>query len=620
MAAGEVWQFPERFRDRLVPGHRSQLSLADTLVDIQVIGIGWVHLAEGPREVVLQRAVVYAAGSTTLVYRWIDPASGVLAEVEGSGVPGLTGLQSVVRGSVSGGAINAAADLKIYSDEVIQPVETYITYGWDLGENTQVSSLTPEAHANIGDLIAADSWDFSSNTAGTSVAQTERSVSSAETCNYNQCGYDLPGTKLTRQDHGFDGVDGVTNNQVTEVSEDGSGITVWLRAGRQQEGVTGAFGVGETGFCWITDATETRTPVRLWEFAHQDAEGWYLQAGDAWTDGPFNCQQSLLSYSNGCGSGSWPTELYVDSCSGFSGTQSGEVIKGGVVTLPSGHTLNALLVRTVAEYCVYASGSCLFAVDDVRTVIYLWQVPELGTVVLLQSFQSAPDFTSFTELENTNITFGLFPPLSVTVTGSAVASVDLAWNPGNDTSYIDGYKLYWGTSSGSLTPYTFNSVDNAGQVSITDTTATISGLDPDTDYFFAVTSTSDYQSPDSGLVVRHESMLYPTQVSGDPDHVYPVEVMAHTSCGGTIPTVEAQNLVLEKLGSQVELCWDAAEDSCLEGYDVLGSDTSDSAGGFSVIGTTDGATTCWQGNPSQSYFIVTVRGAGSSGPWGHYGQ
>jgi hypothetical protein len=288
------------------------------------------------------------------------------------------------------------------------------------------------------------------------------------------------------------------------------------------------------------------------------------------------------------------------------------------VTLPSGHTLNALLVRTVAEYCVYASGSCLFAVDDVRTVVYLWQVPELGTVVLLQSSQSAPDTTSFTTLENTNITFGLFPPLSLSVTGSGNASVDLAWNPGNETSFIDGYKIYWGTTSGALTPYMFNSVDNAGQVSITDTTATIFGLDADTDYFFAVVSTSDYQSPDSGLVVRHESMLYPTQVSGDPDHVYPVEVMAHTSCGGTIPTVE--NLVLDKSGSQVELCWDAAEDSCLEGYDVLGSDTPDSAAGYSVIGTTDGATTCWLGSPPEGFFIVIARGAAGGGPWGHYGQ
>lgn len=619
-ADSEVWRHPERFRDRLTPGHRSRLVLDESIREIQVVGIGWAHLPGGPREVVLQRAVIHAAGGPTLAYRWVDPSAGVVAEVRGDGEPGLAGITTVFGGSVNDGVIEAAADLKIYSDEVVKPVETDLLYGWDLGENTTVSSLTPDAYATIGDLIGAAAWDFSGNTAGTIVAQTERNVSAAETCNFDQCGYNLPGVKLGRQDHGFDGVDGITNNQVTEAIQDGSGVTVFLRAGRQSEGETGAFGTGETGFCWTTDASETRTPVRLWRFGHQDADGWYMQAGDAWSDGPFNCEQSLYNYSNGCGSGTWPSELYVKSCSGFSGTQSAEVIKGGVVTLPSGHTLNALLVRTLAEFCVYTGSSCFLATDDVRTVVYLWQVPELGTVVLLQSFQSVADTTSFTTLQNTNITFGLFPPVSITTTGAGTASVDLSWNPGNNTTYIDGYRIYWDTDSGSATPYAFNSVDNPGQVSITGTTATISGLDPDTDYFFTVASYSDYVSPDSGLTVRHESILYPTQVSGDPDHVYPVEVMARTGGSGCVPTEEVQNLSLGKSGGQIQLCWDAPPEPCLSGYDVHGSSTAESAAGFTVLGSTDAVTTCWTGDPVEDFFLITVRGAGGNGPWGHYGQ
>jgi hypothetical protein len=360
--------------------------------------------------------------------------------------------------------------------------------------------------------------------------------------------------------------------------------------------------------------------VRLWEFGHQDADGWYMQAGDSWSDGPFNCEQSLFNYSNGCGSGGIGSELYVKSCSGFSGTQSAEVIKGGVVTLPSGHTLNALLVRTLAEFCVYLSGACLFATDDVRTVVYLWQVPELGTVVLLQSDQFVADTTSFTTLLNTNITFGLFPPLSITATGAGTETVDLSWTPGNNTTYIDGYKVYWDTDSGSATPYAFNSVDNSNQITIAGTTATISGLVPDTDYFFTVASYSDYVSPDSGLTVRHESILYPPQVSGDPDHVYPVEVLARTGGGGCVPTAAVQNLVVGKSGGQFELCWDHTADSCNEGYEVFGSNTNDSAAGYSSLGTTDNATRCWIGGPAESNFIVTVRGVGGDGPWGHYGQ
>jgi hypothetical protein len=516
--------------------------------------------------------------------------------------------------------IAAAADLRIYSDQVIKPVETSLLYGWDLGENAPVSALTPEAYATIGNLIAASNWDFSGNTAGNIVGQTERNVSSAETCNFDQCGYTLPGAHLVREDHGFDGVDGFTNNQVTESTEDGSGVTVWLRAGRQKEGVPGGFGTGETGFCYTTDGGETRTPVALWKFGHQDVDGWYLQAGDAWTDGPFDCEQNVFNFSTGCGTGTYPTELYSYACSGSSGTQSSEVIKGGVVTLPSGHTLNGLLVRTVAEFCVSIFSSCFLPSDDVRTVVYLWQVPELGTVVLLQSFQSAPDTVSFTELQNTNIAFGLFPPLSITVTGAGESSVDLSWNPGNNTTYIHDYKIYWDTDSGSATPYAFNSVDNPAQASIAGTTATISGLDPDTEYFFTVTSLSDYESPDSGLVVRHESVVYPTQVSGDPDHVYPVEVMAQTAGAGCIPTEEVQNLVIGKVGADLEICWDAVTDPCLEGYDILGSDTVDSAAGFSTVGSTANATTCWTGNPAGTYFIVTARGSAGNGPWGHYGQ
>jgi len=629
-AAGEdvrYWLHPERFREKLTPGRRDSLVLRykdrsrpPLFVDLEVVGIGWADLPRGPRETVLQRAVLHEEEGPVLAYRWVDPDVGVVAEARGTGEPGLAGLSTVSSGFVSESVIAAAADLKIYSDELIKPVETTLIYGWDKGENTPVSSLTPEAYPTIGDLIAASTWDFSQNTSGTIVAQVQRDVTSGETCNYNQCGYNLPGAKLDREDHDFSGPNRVTNNQATEVTQDASGVTVWLRAGRQKEGVTGGFGTGETGFCFTTDGGVTRTPVALWRFGHQDPNGWYMQAGDTWTDGPFQCEQNLYNYSNGCGSGTFPTNLYTKACSGFSGTQSVEVIKGGVVTLPSGHTLNALLARTMAEYCVYTGSSCFLPTDDVRTVVYLWQVPELGTVVNLQSFQTVPDAASFTELQNTNIAFRLFPPLSITATGSDTVSVDLSWNPGNNTTYIDGYKVYWDTDSGAATPYAFNSVDNPGQAAITGTQATISGLDPDTLYYFTVTSLSDYTSPDSGLTVRHESIVYPTQVSGDPDHVYPVEVTARTAASGCVPTEEVQNLVFSKVGADQEICWDASMDPCLQGYDVLGSDTADSAAGFSTVGSTDAATTCWTGNPAGKYFLVTVRGSGGNGPWGHYGQ
>ena len=41
-----------------------------------------------------------------------------------------------------------------------------VSYGWDKGPNTSVASLTPQGYATTGDLIAADSWDFSGDTSG----------------------------------------------------------------------------------------------------------------------------------------------------------------------------------------------------------------------------------------------------------------------------------------------------------------------------------------------------------------------------------------------------------------------------------------------------------------------
>jgi len=48
------------------------------------VGLGWIHLPSGPREVVLQRALLSEdglSGPAILIHRWIDPRAGVVAEV-----------------------------------------------------------------------------------------------------------------------------------------------------------------------------------------------------------------------------------------------------------------------------------------------------------------------------------------------------------------------------------------------------------------------------------------------------------------------------------------------------------------------------------------------------------
>ncbi|HET9480990.1 MAG TPA: hypothetical protein VFP98_04470, partial [Candidatus Polarisedimenticolia bacterium] len=427
------WLMPHRQETRgetLRPGARDRLELvesshgrADRLrIETEIVGIGWVHLPSGPRETVLQRALISREphglrGFTAerLAHRWIDPRAGVVAEVWGPPAASQSARTSVEGALVLEQMLLGAASLKIYVDELDQPPYTAIGYGWDRGSGTTVASLTPAGHTTIGQMIAADSWDFSANTSGIERASTTTPLDATETCNFNECGYNSPpappGTALDREDRAFSDPDTLFKiNTVTQTEERPADLTIWLRAGTQNEGRSGSLGTGESRFCYVTDASGTRTPVPLWRFSNQDSGGWFMQPGDpAWSGGPGGtCQQTL--FNEVCGGGGTFSRLYAKSCTGsdglfHTGTQGGRVIKGGVVTLPSGHTFNALVVSNIADFCVYLGSSCgsFGKVDEVRTVNYLWQVPWMGTVARLQSAQDVPDPDGFTTLAETDI-------------------------------------------------------------------------------------------------------------------------------------------------------------------------------------------------------------------------
>ena len=630
------------------------------LVTSEVVGIGWAHLPSGPREVVLERLLVLRDDlqgggfvPDRLAHRFIDPRAGVVAEISGPPTGDGRARLRVTEASVVEEVLAGAADVRLYVSDLWSTPLSDVLFSRDrvptdraactgsmtpfpcctgpqAGNCTPISVFTPAPGVTtIGDLIALSSWDFSGNTTGVEVGATTAPMNAQETCNVSQCGYTEAGAVLDRTDRSFDVPANLDKINASLVLEQRAADTViWLRAGSQHEGKSGTLGSGESRFCYVTFGGVTRTPAPLWLLTHQDMPGAerYILPGDSWTSTPFNCEQN--TFNQVCGQSQFLDKLYAKACdpSGSDpphlGTQSGAAIKNGVVTLPSGHTFNAMLARNVADFCVWTGSSCLtgFQVQAVRTVNYLWQVPVLGTVARLQSVINAPDLTSWTSVAEGIVAFGPFPPRSIQVTATSDTTVSLSWDPGLDTHRISGYKVYWDTDSGAVTPYAFNSAANPGQAAIAGTTAVLSGLAPGTTYYVTVTALSTFTDPSSNITTQYETMLYPTQVSGDPNFVYPIEATGTTTGGVCIPTAEVSGvMVSHATGGDITICWNAANDPCLVGYRILGANSPESAANYSTVADT-GLSTCWTGNPTGRFFLVVARGTGGTGPWGHYGQ
>jgi len=608
--------------------------------------VQWVNVAKGEvtlpwgtLEVTLQRGL--AGYDRTLIHRFFDPRLGVVAQISGPATIDGLARTSVDAASILSAGVDDAASLKLYVDEVNTPNAgspgAMLNLGWDRGPAVNVASLlgNNQGVTLMSHVIALDYWDFAPNTSGTNVAQVSVTLAAGESCNTGRCGYDL-GDKLGRQDRG----NGRRNNQITELQDrTPTDFTIWLRAGAQSEGVNLAFGNGETGFCWQgADSTaRPRKEVPLWRFSQQDGDGWFFDAPEAWTSATFACEQTLWNQvcqaAKSCGVCFLEPYLFrvkpcVDGVEGtFSGTQGADVLKGGVVKLPSGHRVNALLVRQVAEFCVYSGGGgifsddtgCVNVLDRVRTLVYLWQSPHIGTTVLLQTnpLQAAPeDKVSFSQLHETNINYGLFPPESIAVRQVGANSVQLWWDVGNVTSHVKDYKIYWDTDSGAATPYA-NSTVVAGPP------ATVAGLDPATTYYFTVVTRSDYTNPSTAVVTTMESLLFPKQVHGDPGFVYPVEVHATTTGGACAVSAQVEHLLLGKTVGQpltaasaadggVQFFWDPATDPCIDAYEVTWAGASPLPGGFGSIAQTIG--NAWTGDPPFGFFLIHGRGTGGIGP------
>jgi len=569
-----------------------------------------------------------------------------------------------------------AGGLRIYSDEILPPAFTSLGFGYDRDELCTVSfaacsadadcagglndfcgvsldSLTPGLQTDIWDLVCdpitpggsdcqATAWDFSGNNLTnfpgmTAFTTTLTEINADETCSSEKCGFAPPtGKLLGREDRGF-GADRVPTLTVQQL-EDRSpqDHTIWFRAGVRNEGVVGGLGKGESRICY----EQTDVPVvPLWQFPHCDAQGCYFQNGDSWapenaTTGlpeVFDCDNTIFNQvceqGGACGF-ACAINSYGDG--NFAGTLEGQVINEGTVTLPSGHTFRTLVIRTVAEFQTSAFASC-FLPQGVRTILYLWVVPGLTTVVRLQSTTLADGVQDFGAgedvLSEIDVKFGLFPPRSVAVGALTETSVELTWDPGllpDAEDRIDGFRVHWDTDSGNASPYAFDSVANPGQVSFAGAAATISGLSPGTTYFFTVTSVSTFSDQSASGSTTYQSMLFPEQIPAVPVDL-PVEVSATTTGGlnpaGAVPngddTPGTQLLLAKGAGNMLDLSWGAScrvTDTDYEIYEgTLGIPRS-----LTPVECTTLAATSFSiaSSPGGRFYLIVPANASSEGSYG----
>jgi len=597
------------------------------VLEVEPLGAGSVVVPAGEFRGVLRRERVRTDAGIAIQYRWVGPGNTTLALVRGpigEDKPVFTSASLVERLEAG----TPEVGLRIYRDEFITPTTfDRLTYGLDVSPsqdpNTVVplSGMTTQGYATGSALATATTWDFTPvlGLPNAVIAQTDVPVTLAETCNAARCGFNFVDTDfMSRQDNLASG-----SKTVAAFDINAAGDTVFLRAGAQYEGTN-----SESRFCY--DGLSDRGEVPQYRFQNPDGGRFFMQLGDpGWQGTTWSCDINL--FNTNCGAPEpfpKPVDNKVSPCSSYTGRFNFDIMSEGTVKLPSGHFADVLILRQVADFCVFlSSGSCGFSVQSVRQPVVLFMSPTAGTMVQVNGPLNAADFNSWTGVNESIVQFGLLPPLSIQVDATTATTVSLSWNPGNQLGFVDRAKVYWDTDSGNATPYAFNSDTNPGQVTFGANSATISGLTSGQSYFFTVTLLDSFTEPGSSpvLTLEYESLLYPEGFSGN-GTTYPAQVQATTTSAGCTPTGEVQNLRLDLgTGTDIAFTWDPLVDPCLNHYVLLESSVPSSAAAFlplaqSGVASYTGPTAATPSKSATFYLVVAEGASAQRGPLGHFGQ
>lgn len=437
-------------------------------------------------------------------------------------------------------------NFRVYDDQFVTDPFTIIQFGINVRvlapatAGPALSTLTTQGFANAQQFEDATAWTFSP-TVGTVADTVAQNVpaTSAWTCN-------LP----DRSDCGFDwaGVDGLLvadatdeNNArvrgATAIEYDEATGRLMLRAAADKEGTS-----DELRLCF--DPGQSRPDYPIVVFGNVDGARRFLKFGDTWATTPFNCL-ALGQQGSACGAAGYNRlALTTNAPAGVEGTLEGRVVNRGTVTLPSGHRLDSLLIRTIAEYdghVLLVGNNCggLNIGSTVRQMRLTWAVPYYGQVVTLTSpLQLASEAPSgWTNVDSTLITYGLLPPLAISLASAEATSLTVSWTPPAITRNIDGWIVHWGTQPGA----TVEPPNESALIPVGQTSYTIPGLTPSTTYHVSVTSVKAYQDPKSGVTTTYRSIELPNSVGADTngdgvrDVSYPPEIAAATTAPPCVP-------------------------------------------------------------------------------------